>query len=55
MRLPTEREEQKNMLAELMRMMAADGQLMEVEKQLFALAAAKMGIDKLELDTSSTS
>ncbi len=36
MRLPTDREEQKNLLAELMRMMAADGHLMEVEKQLFA-------------------
>ncbi len=51
MRLPSDREEQKNLLAELMRMMAADGHLMEVEKQLFALAAAKMGIDKLELET----
>ena len=50
MRLPIEREAQKAMLGELMRMMAADGHLMEVEKQLFALAAAKMGIDKHELD-----
>lgn len=51
LRLPTNRDDQKNLLAELMRMMAADGQLMEVEKQLFALAAAKMGIDKLDLET----
>ncbi len=51
LRLPSERAEQIDLLAQLMRMMAADGQLAEVEKQLFALAAAKMGIDKLELET----
>ncbi|MCC6509986.1 MAG: TerB family tellurite resistance protein [Pirellulaceae bacterium] len=51
LRLPTERVEQKAMLTELMRMMAADGHLLEVEKRLFALAAAKMGIEKLDLET----
>jgi uncharacterized tellurite resistance protein B-like protein len=30
--------------------MAADGQLSEVEKRLFALAAAKMNVDREELD-----
>lgn len=51
LRLPTDRTEQKSMLTELMRMMAADGQLLEVEKRLFALAAAKMGIEKLDLES----
>lgn len=51
LRLPSEPDEQKKMLTDLMRMMAADGQLLEVEKRLFALAAAKMGIEKLDLET----
>ena len=51
MRLPVDRSEQDKMLGELIRMMAADGQLLEVEKRLFALAAAKMGIEKHDLDT----
>ena len=50
MRLPIDRAEQNAMLSELIRMMAADGQLLEVEKRLFALAAARMGIDKRDLD-----
>ncbi len=49
LKFPVDREEQNQMLADLMRMMAADGKLDEVEKRLFALAAAKMGIDKAEL------
>ena len=48
--LPIDRTEQNKMLADLIRMMAADGMLTEVEKRLFALAAAKMGIEKAELD-----
>lgn len=51
LRLPVDRAEQNLMLSELMRMMAADGQLLEVEKRLFALAAAKMGIEKVDLET----
>lgn len=51
LRLPVDRSEQNAMLSELMRMMAADGQLLEVEKRLFALAAAKMGIEKRDLDS----
>ncbi len=50
LRFPVDRAEQNQMLADLIRMMAADGKLTEVEKRLFALAAAKMGIEKAELD-----
>jgi uncharacterized tellurite resistance protein B-like protein len=50
LRFPIDRTEQNRMLADLIRMMAADGKLSEVEKRLFALAAAKMGIEKVELD-----
>lgn len=49
LKFPVDRAEQNQMLASLMRMMAADGELKEVEKRLFALAAAKMGIEKSEL------
>jgi uncharacterized tellurite resistance protein B-like protein len=48
---PVDRQEQNQMLSDLIRMMAADGRLSEVEKRLFALAAAKMGIEKSSLDT----
>lgn len=51
MRLPVDRVEQDKVLRELIRMMAADGQLLEVEKRLFALAAAKMGIARQDLDS----
>lgn len=50
LKFPIDRSEQNQMLADLMRMMAADGRLSEVEKRLFALAAAKMGIEKGELE-----
>lgn len=50
LKLPTDRQEQMVMLGDLMRVMAADGKLSEVEKRLFALAAAKMNVDKKELD-----
>ena len=50
LKFPVDRSEQNQMLADLMRMMAADGRLDEVEKRLFALAAAKMGIEKPELE-----
>jgi uncharacterized tellurite resistance protein B-like protein len=48
---PVDRLKQNQMLSDLIRMMAADGKLSEVEKRLFALAAAKMGIEKTALDT----
>jgi len=50
LKLPTEKMEQIAMLSDLIRIMAADGKLSEVEKRLFALAAAKMGIERVELD-----
>ncbi|MEM8734427.1 MAG: TerB family tellurite resistance protein [Planctomycetota bacterium] len=50
LKFPVDRAEQNQMLADLMKMMAADGELQEVEKRLFALAAAKMGIEKQELE-----
>jgi len=50
LKLPKEKGEQIAMLSDLVRIMAADGKLSEVEKRLFALAAAKMGIERQELD-----
>lgn len=50
LKLPKAKGEQLAMLEDLMKIMAADGKLSEVEKRLFALAAAKMGIEKLELE-----
>ncbi len=50
LKLPREKKEQIAMLSDLVRIMAADGKLSEVEKRLFALAAAKMGIERVELD-----
>jgi uncharacterized tellurite resistance protein B-like protein len=50
LRFPIDRAEQNKMLADLIRMMAADGKLSEIEKRLFALAAAKMGVEREELD-----
>jgi uncharacterized tellurite resistance protein B-like protein len=51
LKLPKSRTEQIAMLEDMMKVMAADGVLSEVEKRLFALAAAKMGIDKVELES----
>jgi uncharacterized tellurite resistance protein B-like protein len=48
--LPVDRQDQNQLLTEMIRMMAADGKLLEVEKRLFALTAAKMGLDRAELD-----
>lgn len=50
LKLPTEKHEQLQMLEDLIKVMAADGELSELEKRLFALAAAKMNIDKNDLD-----
>lgn len=47
--VPETREERVTMLQELIRMMAADGNLADVEKQLFATAAVKMGFSDDEL------
>ncbi len=51
LRFPVDRDEQNKMLTDLIRIMAADGKLSEIEKRLFALAAAKMGIDRKDLDS----
>jgi uncharacterized tellurite resistance protein B-like protein len=50
LKFPVDRMEQNQMLSDLIRMMAADGKLSEVEKRLFALAAAKMGVERAELN-----
>lgn len=49
-RLPEDRQEQLEVIRDLVRMMAADGVLTEVEKRLFALTAAKLGIQRDELN-----
>ncbi len=51
LKFPVDRAEQDQMLTDLIRMMAADGRLSEVEKRLFALAAARMGIEREELNS----
>ncbi|MFZ4470714.1 MAG: TerB family tellurite resistance protein [Pirellula sp.] len=50
LKLPSDRKEQIDMLSDMIRIMAADGKLNELEKRLFALAAAKMRVDRKELD-----
>jgi uncharacterized tellurite resistance protein B-like protein len=50
LKLPTTHPEKIQMLTDLMRVMAADGELSETEKRLFALAAAKMNIDRDEIE-----
>ncbi|MEQ8791053.1 MAG: TerB family tellurite resistance protein [Pirellulaceae bacterium] len=44
-------EERRELLAELMRVMAVDGELADVEKKLFAMAASAMEISQDELNT----
>ena len=46
MKLPKVREEQMQLLTDLIKIMAADGQLDEIEKRLFAVAAAKMNVQQ---------
>jgi hypothetical protein len=48
--IPSGSEERQEMLRDLIRMMAADGDLADVEKDLFATAAAKMEISEDELN-----
>jgi uncharacterized tellurite resistance protein B-like protein len=47
---PPSIEERREVLAELVRVMAADGELADIEKKLFALAAAAMDISRDELN-----
>ncbi len=49
LQLPTAPADQEALLRDLIRMMAADGSLDESEKRLFALAAAMMKIDNIQL------
>ncbi len=49
--LPTDAIAQDSVMNDLLRMMAADGQLAEPEKRLFALAAAKLGYDTARMDS----
>ena len=51
LKLPTGKPEQLKMLEDLIKVMAADGDLSELEKRLFAFAAAKMNIAKDEIDS----
>ena len=48
--IPETRDERINLLRELLQVMAADGELAPVEKQLFADAAAKMEISEADLN-----
>jgi uncharacterized tellurite resistance protein B-like protein len=50
LKLPTTKEEKEELLADLLRVMAADGQLREVEKRLFAVAAAKMSVSQADIE-----
>ena len=54
MKLPRVREEQIAFLEDLIKIMAADGDLDEIEKRLFAVAAAKMDFQQSELDQMIT-
>jgi uncharacterized tellurite resistance protein B-like protein len=50
LKLPETKEEKLQLLSDLLLVMAADGRLREVEKRLFAVAAAKMNIGQADLD-----
>ena len=50
MTLPVDDAERLELLEELLRMMAVDGQLADMEKQLFAVAAASMDISDVQLN-----
>jgi uncharacterized tellurite resistance protein B-like protein len=50
LKLPDTKEEKMQLLSDLLLVMAADGRLREVEKRLFAVAAAKMNIGQADLD-----
>lgn len=48
--VPTNRNERREMLADMLRMMAVDGDLSETERRLFAVVAATMGFERDELN-----
>ncbi len=48
--IPTDHSEKMKLMRDMLRMMAADGKLNEMEKRLFASAAVQMQIDRVEID-----
>ncbi|MDA8744235.1 TerB family tellurite resistance protein [Rubripirellula amarantea] len=48
---PSDSDEQRELLKDLIRMMAADGHLDESEKRLFAFAAAKMSVSSKDVES----
>ena len=48
--LPESRHERTTLLQEMIRLMAADGELAEIEKRLCAVASAKMDFTSAEFD-----
>jgi uncharacterized tellurite resistance protein B-like protein len=48
--IPPNRQERREMLSDMLRMMAVDGELSEVERRLFAVVAATMGFERDELN-----
>lgn len=48
--IPAQKSERVQLLREMVRMMAVDGELAEIEKNLFAVAAATMRISDSELN-----
>jgi uncharacterized tellurite resistance protein B-like protein len=50
LKLPETKADKEELLTDLLRIMAADGRLREVEKRLFAVAAAKMAIGQADLE-----
>ena len=50
LRLPEKREDRITLLSEMIRLMAADGELAEIEKQLCAQASAKMHFTEGEFE-----
>ncbi len=48
--VPEDPEQRRAMMCEMIRIMASDGELADIEKQLFAIAAAEMDIPNEELE-----
>lgn len=48
--IPPDADERRQLLKELVRMMAADGKMCEAEKRLFALCSGVIGIEDAELN-----
>ena len=50
LQIPPNKQDRIEMLQDLIRTMAADGQLADIEKRVFAMAAAVMELSEGELD-----